>query len=174
MLSRDAPNILDLIVAFLSGIAAAYAMGRPNLISALPGVVIAAALVPPVATSGIAVGLWIEGLIWSEASSLVADRLDLAIGSMLLFLTNIVAITLGTAVVFWAVGIDSRVEAKPEDTRPRRIWPRYWFIGFVVLSFLLAGLMTWRNGIHRAHERQQRPAEPAKLEPEPPQIKSID
>lgn len=174
MLSRGAPDMLDLIVAFLSGIAAAYAMGRPNLISALPGVVIAAALVPPVATSGIALGLWVEGLIWSEAASTVADRLDLAIGSMLLFLTNIVAITLGTAVVFWAVGIDSRVESKPEDTRPGRIWPRYWFIGFVVLSLLLAGLMTWRNGIHRAHEREEQTAKPAVLAPESPQIESID
>jgi uncharacterized membrane protein len=144
------------------------------LISALPGVVIAAALVPPVATSGIALGLWVEGLIWSEAASTVADRLDLAIGSMLLFLTNIVAITLGTAVVFWAVGIDSRVESKPEDTRPGRIWPRYWFIGFVVLSLLLAGLMTWRNGIHRAHEREEQTAKPAVLAPESPQIESID
>ncbi len=153
MLSRGAPDMLDLIVAFLSGVAAAYAMGRPNLLSALPGVAIAAALVPPVATSGIATGMWVEGLIWSETSETIVSRLDLATGSLLLFLTNIVAITLGTAVVFWSVGIDSRVESKPEDTRQKRIWPRYWFIGFVFLSVLLAGLMTWHNGIHRAHEK---------------------
>lgn len=152
ILARGAPDLLDLIVAFLSGVAAAYAMGRPNLVSALPGVAIAAALVPPIATSGIGVGLWIEDLLWASGAETVVNRLDLAVGAMLLFLTNIVAITLGTAVVFWAVGIDSRVEAKPEDTRRQRIWPRYWFIGFVILSIVLAGVMTWRNGIHRVHE----------------------
>ena len=172
ILSRGAPDLLDLIVAFLSGVAAAYAMGRPNLISALPGVAIAAALVPPIATSGIGVGLWIEDLLWSEGASILSDRLDLAVGAMLLFLTNIVAIILGTAVVFWAVGIDSRVEAKPEDTRPRRIWPRYWFIACVILSILLAGLMTWRNGIHRAHERESAPQQVAPA-PELPAANSI-
>jgi len=51
MKSRGSPGVLDLVIAFASGVAAAYAMGRPNLVSALPGVAIAAALVPPIATS---------------------------------------------------------------------------------------------------------------------------
>ena len=37
MADRGSPNFLDLVVALASGVAAAYAMGRPNLISALPG-----------------------------------------------------------------------------------------------------------------------------------------
>lgn len=118
MLDRGFPNFLDLVVALASGVAAAYAMGRPNLISALPGVAIAAALVPPIATSGLA---------------LTMGDLTLAGGASLLFFTNIVAIVLGTAITFWCVGISTRIM----DGRPTQIWPRYWLIAFVVLSILL-------------------------------------
>jgi uncharacterized membrane protein len=90
MRARGSPHVLDLLVAFISGIAAAYAIGRPNLSSALPGVAIAAALVPPVATAGLAAAGW---------------EWRLAGGSLLLFLTNIVAIILGTACSLWLVGI---------------------------------------------------------------------
>jgi len=127
MLSRGAPNLLDLIVALASGVAGAYAMGRPNLISALPGVAIAAALVPPIATSGLALTM---GDFW------------LAGGASLLFFTNIVAIVLGTGITFWAVGISTRVSSE----RPQN-WPRYWFLAFVVVSFLLAAGMTYFNPV---------------------------
>jgi uncharacterized hydrophobic protein (TIGR00271 family) len=90
MAARGAPGVLDLAVAFISGVAAAYAIGRPKLLSALPGVAIAAALVPPIATLGL-------GLAWGEYW--------LAVGAGVLFLTNIVAIVLGTACSFWSVGI---------------------------------------------------------------------
>lgn len=88
--ARGEPTSLDILVAMVGGVAAAYASGRPNLLSALPGVAIAAALVPPIATSGIA--LWLGDY-------------RLAFWSALLFVTNIVAIILGTAVAFRATGI---------------------------------------------------------------------
>ena len=77
IIGRTTPGLTDLAVAVVGGVAAAYAMGRPNLSSALPGVAIAAALVPPIAAAGIAAshGEW-----------------QLALGALLLFLTNIVAI----------------------------------------------------------------------------------
>jgi uncharacterized hydrophobic protein (TIGR00271 family) len=118
MYERGSPNFLDLVVALASGVAAAYAMGRPNLISALPGVAIAAALVPPVATSGLA---------------LTMGDLTLAGGASLLFFTNIIAIVLGTAITFWCVGIRTRIS----EGRSTQIWPRYCLIGFVILSVLL-------------------------------------
>ena len=88
--ARGEPTPLDILVAMVGGIAAAYASGRPNLLSALPGVAIAAALVPPIATSGIS--LWLGDF-------------GLAFRSALLFVTNIVAIILGTALAFRATGI---------------------------------------------------------------------
>lgn len=128
MLSRGEPNFLDLVVALVSGVAGAYALGRPNLVSALPGVAIAAALVPPIATSGMALALL---------------ELHLFTGSLLLFLTNIVAIVLGCSIVFWAVGIDSRLvqKSKSGDDREGGRWPRYLFLVFVVLTILLAAVM---------------------------------
>lgn len=92
MSARGNPRVLDIIVGMVGGIAAAYASGRPNLLSALPGVAIAAALVPPIATAGLAT--------WLGDTSL-AGR------AALLFFTNIVAIVLGTWLTFRATGIRS-------------------------------------------------------------------
>lgn len=90
MLARNWPGLLDLGVAFVSGLAAAYSSSRPNLLAALPGVAIAAALVPPIATAGLALAIW--------------DH-DLARGAMLLFITNMVAIVLASTMALWAVGV---------------------------------------------------------------------
>lgn len=92
MSARGNPRVLDIVVGMVGGIAAAYASGRPNLLSALPGVAIAAALVPPIATAGLAT--------WLGDTSL-AGR------AALLFFTNIVAIVLGTWLTFRATGIRS-------------------------------------------------------------------
>ena len=131
MAARDMPGMLDLLVGLFSGVAGAYAMSRPNLLSALPGVAIAAALVPPIATAGMA-------LTMGDAT--------LGGGALLLFFTNIVAIVLGTAVTFWAVGIDTRlVKATDGTQRQPRIWARYWFLGFVILSLALAVWMEYTH-----------------------------
>jgi uncharacterized hydrophobic protein (TIGR00271 family) len=90
MLSRGGPGVLDLFVAFAAGLAAAYASCRPGLIAALPGVAIAAALVPPIATSGLALSL---------------GDLSLAIGALLLFIINMVTIVLASVISLLAVGI---------------------------------------------------------------------
>ena len=128
--ARGHPTLLDWFVAFISGIAAAYAIGRPNLLSALPGVAIAAALVPPIATSGLALSVM---------------EIELWFGALLLFFTNIVAIALGTAVAFWCVGVDSRAASKKKEGKQAITWPRYYFLVFVLLSFVLAGAMSLRN-----------------------------
>jgi uncharacterized hydrophobic protein (TIGR00271 family) len=90
MLSRGGPGLLDLFVAFAAGLAAAYASCRPGLIAALPGVAIAAALVPPIATSGLALAL---------------GDFALAVGALLLFVINMVTIVLACVISLLAVGI---------------------------------------------------------------------
>ena len=117
MLARGAPNLLDLIVAFVSGVAAAYALGRPNLSSALPGVAIAAALIPPIGTAGMATA-------WGEWSLLG--------GALLLFLTNIIAIALATAVSLRAVGI--------RDTHAHGLRQRWSTIVALLLIFAVTTL----------------------------------
>jgi uncharacterized hydrophobic protein (TIGR00271 family) len=88
--SRAGPNILDLFIALFAGISAAFAIVRPQLSGALPGVAIAVALVPPVTVTGIALG---------GMNFIVAE------GSAILFLTNMVTIVLGSALVFWCHGL---------------------------------------------------------------------
>ncbi|MDJ0847942.1 MAG: DUF389 domain-containing protein [Myxococcota bacterium] len=115
MLSRDWPNVMDLFVAFVAGLAGAYTSSRPGLIAALPGVAIAAALVPPIATSGIAAAL--------------GDR-DLALGAALLFLTNMVAIVLATTFALWFVGL--RYDNEGSN------WTRFTGAGLVATGIALA------------------------------------
>lgn len=91
--ARGEPTLLDLGVAFASGIAASYCLSRPRLSGALAGVAIAAALVPPIATVGICLSL-------GETMT--------ARGAGLLFGTNVVAIVLGAAANFFAAGIRGR------------------------------------------------------------------
>jgi len=90
MLGRGGPSVLDLAVAFASGLAAAYAISRPGLLAALPGVAIAAALVPPIATSGLA---------------LSTGDFGLAFNALLLFVINMVTIVVASMTSLWAVGI---------------------------------------------------------------------
>lgn len=87
---RGVPSILDLGVAFVSGIAASYCLARPKLSGALAGVAIAAALVPPIATTGICLAM---------------GKYVVAQGAGLLFGTNVVAIVIGSALNFFIAGI---------------------------------------------------------------------
>lgn len=118
MLARGKPNALDLGVALISGVAAAYATARPNLLGALPGVAIAAALVPPIATAGVAL---------SDGDALTAA------GAVMLFATNIVAIVLGAAAALFAVGM----QAKHLHAREKR-WTRHAVMGLTVGAVILS------------------------------------
>ena len=52
IISRIKPTALDLIVAFFGGIAGIIAITRSKIASAIPGVAIATALMPPICTAG--------------------------------------------------------------------------------------------------------------------------
>ncbi len=89
ILARTRPTPIDLAIALAGGLAAAYALTRPNLSSALPGVAIATALMPPICTVGIGIAL---------------NRWDVAGGAALLFITNTVAIAFASVFVFFVRG----------------------------------------------------------------------
>ena len=89
MRGRLNPNILDLMVAIISGIAGAYANAKSEIAKSLAGVAIAVALVPPLSVAGI-------GLGWGDFSVFY--------GSFLLFLTNLIGITLAAAITFMVLG----------------------------------------------------------------------
>ena len=113
ILARGAPSLLDLAVALASGAAAAYAVSRPSVAAALPGVAIAAALVPPLCVVGFGLG---------------ASELSLAGGALLLFVTNLCAIVLSAALVFLMMGFRPRVE-----DRGGAVWKSLAFAGVGLL-----------------------------------------
>lgn len=89
ILDRISPNILDLGIAVLSGVAGAYAHAREEVAKTLAGVAIAVALVPPLVVAGIGFG-WLDWNIFSGAS--------------LLFLTNLSGMVLAGSLTFMALG----------------------------------------------------------------------
>ena len=96
LISRMRPSLLDLGIAVSAGVAAAYAYTRPSVSSALAGIAIAVALVPPLCTVGIALSLGHKaGTDIGFAMETVSAR-----GPFLLYLTNIFGIVLSAAVVF--------------------------------------------------------------------------
>ncbi len=110
--ARGGPTLLDLGVALLAGMAAAYAYARPHLVAALPGVAIAAALVPPIATAGVALSF---------------GELAVSFGAALLFGTNVVAIVLGATFAFYTMGLRGQERL------------RTWSLRF--LSILIAAML---------------------------------
>lgn len=89
LIARTSPSLIDLGIAVAAGAAGGFVAVRTEASSALPGVGIAVALVPPLATLGLTAGLgdW-----------------DLALGAFLLFVTNLVAIVLAAGIVLMLAG----------------------------------------------------------------------
>ena len=110
---RTAPRLIDLCAALATGLAGAFATGRRDVSDTLPGVAIAISLVPPLANVGIL---------------LATGRPDLAMGSLLLFVTNYLAILLTGALMFAIMGYP-RAYRGPKSRSARR--------NTVVLAFVL-------------------------------------
>lgn len=140
LLARGGPTLLDMAVAFAAGLAAAYCLGRPGLLEALPGVAIAAALVPPIATAGV---------------SLAIGEITNAVGAALLFSTNVVVIVLAAAASLYGLG----VRRKPEQT-PTQRWTRIGLLSLLVGATLLA--IPLGTGLLDRLQREQ-PELPAQL-----------
>lgn len=101
ILARIQPNTLDLGVALFSGAIGAIAICRPikGVVTSIPGVSIAVALMPPLCVVGFGVGVAFS-LNWSEG-------FQIAKGGGLLFLTNLVAISFASLLVFLMLHIDT-------------------------------------------------------------------
>ncbi|TFH35735.1 MAG: amino acid permease, partial [Anaerolineales bacterium] len=97
--SRTSPNLFDLAVALASGAAGAYAVARKDVATALPGVAIAAALVPPLCVVGVGIAM---------GSTHVTG------GAALLFVTNLIAITLSGSTTLLLLGFRPAAGAERE------------------------------------------------------------
>jgi len=125
IMTRTRPSVLDLGVALASGAAGAYAICRKDVSAALVGVAIAAALVPPLATAGIALALG----EWKSAG-----------GALLLYLTNLIAIAATGGLVFLMLGF-----APPDVQKAKRTMLRRGLFGAAILLVavtLILGALT--------------------------------
>jgi uncharacterized hydrophobic protein (TIGR00271 family) len=121
ILGRTQPTLMDLSVALVSGIAGAYAQCRRNVLGAAAGVAIAVALVPPLATVGIGLSI---------GSGRVAG------GALLLFITNLGAITFAGSMVFLFFGF------RPDPGRRIRVFARA-IVGVLVLLVAISVPLAW-------------------------------
>jgi uncharacterized hydrophobic protein (TIGR00271 family) len=93
ILARTRPNLFDLLVAAFSGLAGGYAVIRQRGETVI-GVAIATALMPPIATIGFGIG---------------TTNWTIALGSLLLFATNLIAIALAAAFMAALYGFHPKV-----------------------------------------------------------------
>jgi uncharacterized hydrophobic protein (TIGR00271 family) len=137
IMARGNVNLVDLVVAVLSGMAAAYSMGRPDLFATVAGVAIAAALVPPLAVVGMAAA---AGVFWLSGAAAV------------LLITNLIAIILGAAIIFRLLGVHGSLAGSQ-----RPLWARRMFLSLV----LVVGMMVFPLGdraLKQARVGQARPS----------------
>jgi uncharacterized hydrophobic protein (TIGR00271 family) len=125
--ARISPRIVDLVAALATGAVGSVALARADISDTLPGVAIAISLVPPLAV----VGLTLESGAPREA-----------VGALLLFVTNVVAI-LASGIVVMAL---FRVGAAPAT---RHGWPGHP-LAYVLVGLLLAAVVVplWINSDH--------------------------
>jgi len=116
VLSRTQPNLVDLGIAVVAGGISSFAKIRERISDALAGVAIAVALMPPLCV----VGLSLSQGIWS-----------FSLGAFLLYVTNLLGITLACMLVFILAGYTKVNHALG------------WTFGFTALLFLPLGVSFW-------------------------------
>ncbi len=135
--SRVSPTLIDLVAAGFTGLAGAAAISRRDIGDILPGVAIAISLVPPLAV----VGVTADAGDWSGA-----------LGALLLFITNVLAI------IVLGVGVFSAVRLRHQDTAEHRLRPAYTVVaiaGAIVTAALAVStyrtvqLFDWQQSAKR-------------------------
>ncbi len=136
VLNRTRPNPFDLGIALAGGAAAAYALAQPRISAALPGVAIATALMPPLCTVGIGLALANPGVIF---------------GALLLFVTNLAAISFAGIMTFALLGF--------RPLHPANTWhriPRSAFVSALLVLLTTIPLITLTlQFVHDAQRLQQ-------------------
>ncbi len=121
VLARVSPRLVDLIIALASGFMAALASMRSDIPDAVPGVAIAASIVPPLCVVG---------------AALYERAFEQALGALVLFLANYVAIQVMGGAVYLLMGLGAKRYSVVSD-KARKLWYTLVGIGAVVLVALL-------------------------------------
>jgi uncharacterized hydrophobic protein (TIGR00271 family) len=124
ILSRSQPTLLDLGIAIAAGALAGFAKIETKVSSSLAGTAISVALMPPLCV----VGLW-----------LAKGELLGAGGAILLYITNLLGITLACMVTFWLAGYSPLIRAR------RPIQMTLILTSFLVVPLGLSTFELWRQ-----------------------------
>lgn len=103
---RTSPGALDLVAAVATGLAGAVALARRDVAAVLPGVAISISLVPPLAVVGLCAG---------------QGEFLLALGALLLFLSNLLALVLSGTLVFAMLGYSTEAATRHRPTRRAKV-----------------------------------------------------
>lgn len=140
ILARTKPTYFDLIIALAAGAGGAYTMTRKES-NAIPGVAMAVALLPPLASCGIL-------LVFHEEA--------LALKAFVLFATNFAAMVLAGALMFMAVGISPR---KQREKHGKRIRNYLIIFGFLVMAISVPlyfySADVWYDATYKANQSEE-------------------
>ena len=100
MTSRTAPNLIDLGIAVAAAVAGSFSMTRERLSNSLAGVAVAVALVPPLCVCGIGLSMGKEVVAVFGRGTVAGITNQISEGSFLLFLANLIGITVASLFVF--------------------------------------------------------------------------
>ncbi len=95
IMSRSKPDTLYFLVALISGLAGSFAYARPRIMEFVTGIAIAAAIIPPIAVTGIALSI---------------GNMFLFQQSLLLYMFNVAGICLGSILMFIFLGFGKEIE----------------------------------------------------------------
>jgi uncharacterized hydrophobic protein (TIGR00341 family) len=127
--SRTHAGLSDIILALSSGCAGVLAF-TTGALSTLIGVMVAVALLPPLAVCGLLLG---------------AAQFSAAGGAFLLFMTNIICINLAGVVTFLAQGVSPRIWWQTD--KARKMAQKAAVLWSLILVSLVAVIFLWRTEI---------------------------
>jgi uncharacterized hydrophobic protein (TIGR00271 family) len=126
IVARSRPSFFDIIIAVSCGFIGAYAYVNKRVSSAIPGVAISVALLPPLCSAGIGIGL---------------QQWDLAMGAGLLYAINLVGISLAALIVFYLVRLHPQSDDKKEFFKAIRRALGSFFISLLFLLLICMPLV---------------------------------
>jgi uncharacterized hydrophobic protein (TIGR00271 family) len=137
VLDRTKPTFFDLVIALVAGSGGAYTMTHKES-GAIPGVAMAVALLPPLASTGIL-------LVFLENA--------LALKAFILFFTNFAAMVLAATLTFLYLGISPR-KARIRSAQSIRNYLMAFFLLVVGVSIPLYFLSTevWYDASYKANQ----------------------
>jgi len=122
-LSRTSPTIFELFIALAAGFIGAFVIAYPKIGAAIAGVVVAAALVPPIAVMGV---------------SVAHSNISLAGGAFILYLSNLIAVTFSASVLFFIARFKGPSSESGQERRKSNMrWALLFLLVMAIPLFLI-------------------------------------